>query len=91
MFLERVAMGARAIFPLASVSLAKREKTEKLPSPSPHTHLDAAKLGRGGGERRKGRKGIFEELEREAAARGLGWEKKRLLGMEVLLLGAWVC
>ena len=43
------------------------------------------------GERRKGRKGIFEELEREAAARGLGWEKKRLLGMEVLLLGAWVC
>lgn len=31
MFLERVAMGARAIFPLASVSLARREKTEKSP------------------------------------------------------------
>ncbi len=49
MFLERVAMGARAIFPWRLFLWRKGKKTEK-PPPSPHTHLDAAKLGRGGGK-----------------------------------------
>ncbi len=54
MFLERVAMGARAIFPLASVSLAKKEKNQKAPPPSPPYPFGCCQTGKRRGGKEKG-------------------------------------